>query len=198
MNGHTSELKYTVGKVEQIPNDNLFQIIMSGRSNVGKSSLINTLLVRNKLARVSSTPGKTITINYYLIDKSFYFTDLPGYGFAKRPYCEKEQWSKLVDSYFGTVTNEKKNSACVLQLIDLKVGPTADDIQMLDFLNYTELPYFIVATKTDKLNQTEKAKAVERLSTCEHIKPQTPIILFSSLKNIGVKEVWNEIYKFVK
>lgn len=196
MNNHNSELKYTVGRIDQLPYDGIKQIALSGRSNVGKSSLINSLLNRNKLARVSSTPGKTITINMYYVDKSFYFADLPGYGFAKRPLEEKAQWSKLVDGYFAS-QSENPTIAAVIQLIDLKVGPTADDIQMLEYLNYAEIPYFIVATKADKLNISGKKTALKQLVECPYIKEDTVIIPFSSLKGIGIGEVWSQIKKYL-
>ena len=156
------------------------QIALSGRSNVGKSSLLNKLVGRKSLARVSGSPGKTITINFYLIDKRFYIVDLPGYGFAKRAPADKEKWSKLTDSYFtsGQMT-------AVAQLIDLKVGPTADDELMLDFMNQSEIPYFIIATKLDKLNKTERKAALEALRANPLIKPDAAIIPFSALTGEG-------------
>ncbi len=194
---HTAELKYTIGRLDQLPCDDRKQFVLSGRSNVGKSSLINTLLNRNKLARISSVPGKTITINMYLVDQSFYFSDLPGYGFAKRPYSEKEQWSKLVDGFLGKVGDKSVNACAVIQLIDLKVGPTKDDIQILDYLNYYEIPYFIVATKSDKLNVGDKNKALSALQNCEYIREGTTIIPFSALKNTGTSEIWTEINRYL-
>ena len=194
---HSAELKYTIGNISQLPSDDRKQFVLSGRSNVGKSSLINTLLNRNKLARISSVPGKTITINMYLVDQSFYFSDLPGYGFAKRPYAEKEQWSRLVDGFLGRVADKSVNASAVIQLIDLKVGPTKDDIQILDYLNYYEIPYFIVATKADKLNVGDKAKAIKALEACEYIREGTTIIPFSALKNSGTSEIWAEINKYL-
>lgn len=194
---HSAELKYTIGNLTQMPTDERKQFILSGRSNVGKSSLINTLLNRNKLARISSVPGKTITINMYLVDCSFYFTDLPGYGFAKRPYAEKEQWSRLVDGFLGKVSGKSVNACAVIQLIDLKVGPTKDDIQILEYLNYYDIPYFVVATKSDKLNVGDRNKALERLSACEYIREGTSIIPFSALKNTGTSEIWTEINRYL-
>lgn len=194
---HSAELKYTIGNLSQLPTDDRKQFVLSGRSNVGKSSLINTLLNRNKLARVSSVPGKTITINMYLVDSDFYFSDLPGYGFAKRPYEEKEKWSKLVDGFLAKVSDKSVNVCAVIQLIDLKVGPTKDDAQILEYLNYYDIPYFIVATKSDKLNVTEKAKALQKLVECEYIRAGTTVIPFSALKNIGISEIWTEINRYL-
>lgn len=197
MQNHSAELKFTIGRLDQLPNDQKMQFVLSGRSNVGKSSLINKLLNRNKLARISSVPGKTITINMYLIDGNFYFSDLPGYGFAKRPYAEKEKWSKLVDGFLKKISDKSIPVATVIQLIDLKVGPTADDLQIIDYLNYYSIPYFIVATKSDKLNVTERKKAIDKLENCQQLREGTMIIPFSSLKGEGVNEVWSEIKKYL-
>lgn len=180
INFNNCELVMTAGLEKQFPRDGLMQIALSGRSNVGKSSLLNKLVGRKSLARVSGSPGKTITINFYLIDKRFYIVDLPGYGFAKRAPADKEKWSKLTDSYFtsGQMT-------AVAQLIDLKVGPTADDELMLDFMNQSEIPYFIIATKLDKLNKTERKAALEALRANPLIKPDAAIIPFSALTGEG-------------
>lgn len=180
INFNNCELVMTAGLEKQFPRDGLMQIALSGRSNVGKSSLLNKLVGRKSLARVSGSPGKTITINFYLIDKRFYIVDLPGYGFAKRAPADKEKWSKLTDSYFtsGQMT-------AVAQLIDLKVGPTADDELMLDFMNHSEIPYFIIATKLDKLNKTERKAALEALRANPLIKPDAAIIPFSALTGEG-------------
>ena len=180
INFNNCELVMTAGLEKQFPRDGLMQIALSGRSNVGKSSLLNKLVGRKSLARVSGSPGKTITINFYLIDKKVYIVDLPGYGFAKRAPADKEKWAKLTDSYFtsGQMT-------AVAQLIDLKVGPTADDELMLDFMNQSEIPYFIIATKLDKLNKTERKAALEALRANPLIKPDAAIIPFSALTGEG-------------
>lgn len=192
INFNNCELVMTAGLEDQFPKDGLPQIALSGRSNVGKSSLLNKLVGRKSLARVSSSPGKTITINFYLIDKKFYIVDLPGYGFAKRAPADKEKWSKLTDSYF---TSGRMNA--VAQLIDLKVGPTADDEMMLDFMNQNEIPYFLVTTKSDKLNKTDRHKALENLKNHPLIAADTTIIPFSALNGEGrddcVKAILSEI-----
>lgn len=183
INFNSCELTMTAGLEKQFPKDGLGQIALSGRSNVGKSSLINKLVGRKSLARVSGSPGKTITINFYLIDKSFYLVDLPGYGFAKRAPADKERWSKLTDSYFtmGKMT-------AVMQLIDLKVGPTADDEMMLDFMNQSGIRYIIVATKADKLNKTERKAALDSLLENPLIRPGTKIIPFSAQNGEGKED----------
>lgn len=184
VNFNNIELSVTAGLEKQFPSDGLVQIALSGRSNVGKSSLINKISGRKSLARVSGSPGKTITINFYSIDKKFYLVDLPGYGFAKRAPADKEKWSKLTDSYF-TAGNMK----AVVQLVDMKVGPTADDEMMLDFMNQSGIPYIVVATKADKLNKTDFNKAMSALRNHPYIAADAEIIPFSALDGKGKDEV---------
>ena len=193
LNLQKSALFISAGEPRQFPAHPVPQIALSGRSNVGKSSLINTLLGRKALARVSQAPGKTITVNFYDVDKKLFLVDLPGYGFAKRPPQEKEKWSALTDGYF-TANKNIDRVALVLQLIDLKVGPTRDDEMMLDYLSQTGLPFAVVATKADKLNKTEREKALAALATHPAIPTDTPVIPFSALKGEGKEEVWKTIF----
>ncbi len=180
-------LTMSAGFVKQFPKDRLPQVAFSGRSNVGKSSLINKILGRKSLARVSGSPGKTITVNFYQVDKKIYLVDLPGYGYAKRAGEDRQKWSELVEGYFnGGETDQLK---LVLQLVDMKVGPTVDDEMMLNWLNATGTPYIVVATKSDKLNATDKKKMEEFLHTHPLIKEGTEIIPFSSLSGEGLDRV---------
>ena len=186
-----TNLKITAGLKSQFPDDNKLQLALSGRSNVGKSSLINSLIGRKSLARVSSNPGKTITVNFYEVDGSFYLVDLPGYGFARRSAGEREKWSGLVNGYFDL--SRKEGKICgVLQLVDLKVGPTDDDMLMFDYLAKTGIPFFVVATKTDKLNKTDRVKALEKLYSTPGLK-NINIIPFSALNGEGKDEIRSEI-----
>ncbi|MBR5219697.1 MAG: YihA family ribosome biogenesis GTP-binding protein [Clostridia bacterium] len=185
INYQNVNLVMSAGFPEQFPKDNLPQIAFSGRSNVGKSSLINTLLGRKSLARVSGQPGKTITANFYNIDRQYYLVDLPGYGFAKRPDAEREKWSTLMGAYF----DNNPNLRLVVQLIDLKVGPTKDDDQMLSWLYETRTPYIIAATKADKLNVTDRKKNLALLSKDQMILEGTHVIAFSALKGDGRDEI---------
>ena len=185
INYQNVELVMSAGFPEQFPQDGLPQIAFSGRSNVGKSSLINALLGRKSLARVSGSPGKTITANFYNVDKKYYLVDLPGYGFAKRPDAEREKWSTLMGAYF----DQNPNLRLVVQLIDLKVGPTRDDDQMLSWLYETRTPYIIAATKADKLNVTERKLNLSSLCSDQMILEGTHVIAFSALRGEGRDEI---------
>ena len=189
-------LKISAGQPRQIPSDPIPQVAFSGRSNVGKSSLINTLLGRKSLARVSSAPGKTITINFYEVDKKLFLVDLPGYGFAKRTLEDKKQWSALTDGYFTSNKNIDRLSL-VIQLVDSRIGPTKDDEMMLDFLSASEIPFVVVATKTDKLNATERKKNLEAIAS-HPLVGGAPVIPFSSLKGEGKEELWRTILRYTK
>ncbi len=175
-------LKITAGLEKQFPKDKRPQIALSGRSNVGKSSLINKVIGRKNYARVSQSPGKTVTVNFYDVDSVFYLVDLPGYGFAKRTEAEKRKWSALTDSYF---TSEASSVTAVAQLVDLKVGLTADDKMMLNYLSEREIPHFVVATKSDKLNTTDKNRAIEALISDPYVANASAIIPFSALTGDG-------------
>ena len=194
LNIQNANLKISAGLPKQFPVDPRPQVTFSGRSNVGKSSLINSLLGRKSLARVSSAPGKTITINFYDVDKKLYLVDLPGYGFAKRNPEDKRKWSALTDGYFTQNKNIDRLSL-VIQLVDSRIPPTADDEMMLGFLRDAELPYVVVATKVDKLNATERKKNLEALRAHPLI-TDVPLIPFSSLKGEGKEELWKTIYRY--
>jgi GTP-binding protein len=192
LNIQNTNLRISAGLLRQFPGDPIPQIAFSGRSNVGKSSLINTLLGRKSLTRVSKMPGKTITINFYDVDKKMFFVDLPGYGFARRAPQEAAQWRELTDSYFTKNPNLDRLSL-VMQLIDSRVGPTEDDVMMLDFLRAANIPYVVIATKCDKLNATERKASETALASHPAIGADTPIIFFSSLKGDGKAAVWQQI-----
>ncbi len=182
-------LKITAGLPTQFPYDGKPQIALSGRSNVGKSSLINTLIGRKSLARVSSEPGKTITVNFYEVNGDFYLVDMPGYGYAKRSPEDKKKWSALTDGYYTKDGSHGKLKA-VAQLIDLKAGATENDLNMMEWLTESGLDWFIVATKADKLNKTDRQKALSKLS---ELVEGVDIIPFSSLKGEGKAEVLGRI-----
>ena len=198
LNTQNVNLKMTAGRKDQFPRDGLVQIALSGRSNVGKSSLINTLLGRKSFARTSSSPGKTITINFYEVDKKLYLVDLPGYGYAKRSGDSKRVWASLTNDYFEAGTMQM-----VFQLIDLKVGPTEDDYMMIEWLNANAIPYIVVATKADKLNTTNRNANFEALSTHPLLNPpyvpeKIPVIMFSSQNGTGKVDLLKILSDLVK
>lgn len=189
LNTQNVNLKMTAGFASQFPRDAIPQVALSGRSNVGKSSLINTLLGRKSLARVSATPGKTITVNFYEVDKKLFLVDLPGYGFAARNPADRDKWSALTDGYFTKNPNIDLVKG-VVQLIDSRAGITKDDAMMLDWMNQSGIYYIVVITKIDKLNKTQRAESIEKISSNPLIQEGTPIIPFSSLKGEGKQELW--------
>ncbi len=194
LNTQNVSLRISAGLPKQFPTDAIPQVAFSGRSNVGKSSLINTLLNRKSLARVSSAPGKTITVNFYDVDKKLFLVDMPGYGYAKRTAEDKKRWSELTDGYF-TKNKNIDLLHLVVQLVDSRMGPTADDEMMLDFLVQSEIPFVVVATKTDKLNATERKKNLSEIANHPLVAQGAGVIPFSSLKNEGRNELWSVIFK---
>ncbi len=192
LNVQNATLRMTAGDARQFPGDPIPHAAFSGRSNVGKSSLINTLMGRKSFARVSSSPGKTITVNFYDIDKQLFLVDLPGYGYAKRTFEEKKKWSALVDGFFTNNRNIDR-LRLVVQLVDARIGPTRDDEDMLDFLVQTEMPFIVVATKVDKLNATERRKNLEALRAHPLVAEASAVIPFSALKGEGKDDVWKAI-----
>ncbi|MEG1823027.1 MAG: ribosome biogenesis GTP-binding protein YihA/YsxC [Clostridiales bacterium] len=148
-----AEMAATVARPDQYPVDLGLDIVLAGRSNVGKSSLVNKLINRKNLARTSSSPGKTRTLNFYSINDAWYFVDLPGYGYAKVSHGEQNAFKKMVDGYFDCPRNK-----VVWQIVDLRHKPSAQDVQMSQYVHTMDIPYFIVATKADKISKNEQAK----------------------------------------
>lgn len=192
INVNNVTLSLTVGNQRQFPRDPKPEIALSGRSNVGKSSLINTLLGRKSLARVSSAPGKTITINYYNVDGKLYLVDLPGYGYAKRSMQSKRAWSTLTEDYF--LKNPSADAIkTVIQLIDIRTGPTDDDIMMINWMIDAEIPFIVVATKADKLSKSQLAAVLDDLDKNYFHGTGIEIIPFSSVTREGKEALWNKI-----
>ena len=192
MNFNNAQFEKAFAKLSQLDISNLPEICFSGRSNVGKSSLINKVLGRKAMARVSSKPGKTITINFYKVDV-IRLVDLPGYGYAKVAFAEKERWAELMEGYFGS----ERNIKMVFQLIDMRHPATDYDLSMLDFLEANGIPYTVILTKSDKLNkgETEKRLALikEELSD---FADNTEIIPFSAENGQGVERIREIIETF--
>lgn len=181
MNFSNVSFEYAFGTAEQMPESTMGEVCFSGRSNVGKSSLINRVLGRKNLARVSERPGKTVTINFYRLEK-MRLVDLPGYGYAKVADSERLRWADLMETYFGS----GRDIRMVFQLIDMRHEPSQYDLDMIDFLRRTELPFTVVLTKSDKLNKTEYTKSCERM---RRILGDDNFIPFSVLKGDGADEI---------
>ena len=166
--------------------DGLREIAFLGRSNVGKSSLLNSLLLRKALARTSNTPGRTQSINFFLVNESFYFTDLPGYGYARVSKSMRSDWGKMAEEYLG----ERDELALCIQLIDSRHKPSSLDIQLNEWLVFHGKPHMIVATKADKISRDELRKSI---SEAKKVLPGAKILPFSAKTSNGREQVWSEI-----
>lgn len=188
------EFVKSVASIDQIPKDGLKEVAFAGRSNVGKSSLINCLLNRKKLAKTSSTPGKTRYLNYFRINDRFYFVDLPGYGFAKVSRSERQQWRNLIEAFL----NENDNLKGVISIIDSRVGATDLDLQLLDWLKSLEVPVQVVATKADKLSKSAMAKQAGSLNRQLRDYTRGEIVPFSATKGTGKRELMAHILSLLE
>jgi len=184
LNYNKAEFTAAYGKFSQIPAPERIEIAFAGHSNVGKSTLINKLFNRKNLARVSSVPGKTATINFYGLE-NLYFVDLPGYGYAKVSKSEKERWAGLIEGYLSS----DRDIRLVFMLVDMRHAPTKDDIHMINYLIDTEMPFVLVLTKADKLNKTERAKRMEAFKDEIPCFEDIHSIPFSSQTFEGVEEL---------
>ena len=188
MNYNNAQFEKAFAKFSQLDVSDLPEICFCGRSNVGKSSLINKILGRKSIARVSSKPGKTITINFYKVD-SFRLVDLPGYGYAKVSFSERERWSELMEGYFKS----NRNIKMAFQLIDMRHPATDFDLSMLDFLSQMGIPYTVVLTKSDKLNKSETEKRLSLINEeLGEFAENTQIIPFS-VNNSNSSEILRKI-----
>lgn len=178
----------------QYPEGDRFEVAFVGRSNVGKSSLINTLTNRKKLVKVSGVPGKTRLINFFLINQEHFFVDLPGYGYAKVSKTEKEKWGKVMEEYLVKRGNLKK----IILLVDSRHKPTADDITMYNFIKHYEYEPIIVATKIDKLSKNEIYKNLKVIRDTLNLDSNEEIFKFSSLKRTGIEELLDKIFEGVE
>lgn len=193
MNYNNSVFEKAYGTFSQLEDSNLPEVCFSGRSNVGKSSLINKILNRKALARVSTKPGKTVTINFYRIDDKIRLVDLPGYGYAKVPFSEKNRWSELMEGYF----NSGRNIKMVFQLVDMRHPATDFDISMLDFLSQMNIPYTVILTKSDKLNKTEYNERISLInSELQGYIDNVRVIPFSAKSGEGTEEIRSIIEEF--
>ena len=185
MEFQNAEFKAAYGTFSQLPKSDRIEIAFAGRSNVCKSSLINRVFGRRALARVSSVPGKTQTINFYGLE-NVNFVDLPGYGYAKVSKSEKERWRELIGGYFA---DSERDIALVFSLIDMRHPPSKDDLVMLDYLIDNEIPFCVVLTKADKLKKTERAERMEAFKTELPMYDQLTVIPFSAMTDEGVEDI---------
>ena len=184
MNYHRAQFLCAYGISSQLPPSDRIEIAFAGRSNVGKSTAINKIFSRKNLARVSAVPGKTATINFYGVE-NIHFVDLPGYGYAKVAKSEKHRWSELIEGYFA----QDRNLQLVMQLVDMRHPASALDVQMVEFLIAHELPFIVLLTKSDKLNQTKRKERLARIREELPCGDQLTIIPFSGETGEGVDEV---------
>ncbi|PLR68317.1 MULTISPECIES: ribosome biogenesis GTP-binding protein YihA/YsxC [Bacillaceae] len=188
----SSEIVISAVKPDQYPDLDLPEIALAGRSNVGKSSFINKLLNRKNLARTSSKPGKTQTLNFYIINEVLHFVDVPGYGYAKVSKSERDAWGKMIETYF---TKRRQLCAAVL-LVDLRHAPSKDDVMMYEFLKHYEIPVIVVATKADKIPKGKWQKHMKVVRETLNKDPDDPLICFSSETGQGKVEAWSMIEQY--
>ena len=193
INFNKAEFTAAAGISSQLPLSDKPEVIFSGRSNVGKSSLINRLVNRKSLARVSATPGKTATINFFDVDK-FCLVDLPGYGYAKVSHSERDRWGELMEGYFA----QDRNFCLVVQIVDMRHPPTQDDLNMIDFLYSNGFNFIIVLTKKDKLKKTAQKQSLERLNEILADYEGIEYYPFSALNGEGTDDIRNSICRYVE
>jgi len=188
-----AEIVISAVKPEQYPNSTLPEFALAGRSNVGKSSFINKMINRKNLARTSSKPGKTQTLNFFLINDSLYFVDVPGYGFAKVSKKEREAWGRMIETYLTT----RKQLRAVVLIVDLRHSPTNDDVMMYEFLKHYEIPAVIIATKADKIPKGKWQKHLKVVRETLKVVESDPVIIFSSETGQGKDEAWGVLESFM-
>lgn len=186
-------LETVCGITSKVPETDKPEIAFAGKSNVGKSSLINGLMNRKALARTSSSPGKTQTINFYNINDQMYLVDLPGYGYAKVSRAEQEKWGKMIERYL----HGSKQLKAVFLLIDIRHDPSANDRMMYDWINHQGFQPIIIATKLDKIKRSQLQKQVKLIRTGLGVPEQVPVLPYSSLTKQGREEIWEYMEQFI-
>ena len=189
MEVHNVELTISAVRPEQYPQDNLPEIALAGRSNVGKSSLINTLINRKKLARTSSQPGKTQTLNFYNVEHQLNFVDVPGYGYARASKQDREKWGAMIEKYFA----QRQQLAGVISLVDSRHAPTQLDQQMIEFIHYYQFPLLVVGTKIDKIPRSRRNQSESVIRKTLQLTADDQLVLFSAVDRTGKDDVWRWI-----
>ena len=191
MDVHNVELVISAVRPAPYPETELPEFALAGRSNVGKSSFINKLIGRKSMARISSKPGKTQTLNFYKIEEELFFVDVPGYGYAKVSKTEREAWGKMIETY---ITSREQLRA-VIQIVDLRHAPSKDDQMMYDFMKHYNMPCIIIATKADKIPKGKWDKHKKIVRETLDMEKGDPLIVFSSETGLGKDEAWKQIEK---
>ncbi|MBF2543209.1 ribosome biogenesis GTP-binding protein YihA/YsxC [Listeria seeligeri] len=189
MDVNNVELIISAVRPEQYPETDIPEYALAGRSNVGKSSFINTMIRRKSMARISQKPGKTQTLNFYKIEEALFFVDVPGYGFAKVSKTEREKWGVMIETYITS----REQLRGVIQIVDLRHKPTEDDRMMYEFLKYYEIPVIVVATKADKIPRRKWHKNAKIVRETLDFDPDDKFVLFSSETKMGKDEAWQYI-----
>ena len=192
VNTHNADILLSAANKSHYPQDDIPEVALAGRSNVGKSSFINTMLNRKNLARTSGKPGKTQLLNFFNIDDKLRFVDVPGYGYARVSKKEREKWGKMIEEYLTT----RENLRAVVSLVDLRHEPSADDVQMYEFLKYYEIPVILVATKADKIPRVKWNKHESMIKKKLDFDKTDTFIIFSSVNKTGVEEAWHAIFDY--
>lgn len=189
INTHNAEILLSAANKSHYPQDEIPEIALAGRSNVGKSSFINTLLNRKNLARTSGKPGKTQLLNFFNIDDKLRFVDVPGYGYAKVSKTERAKWGKMIEEYLTS----RENLRAVVSLVDVRHEPSTDDVQMYEFLKYYEIPVIVVATKADKIPRGKWNKHESIIKKKLDFDKNDDFIVFSSVNKDGLDAAWDAI-----
>ena len=189
INTHNADILLSAANKSNYPQDEIPEVALAGRSNVGKSSFINTLLNRKNLARTSGKPGKTQLLNFFNIDDKLRFVDVPGYGYARVSKKEREKWGRMIEEYLTS----RENLKAVVSLVDFRHEPSADDVQMYEFLKYYEIPVILVATKADKIPRGKWNKHESIIKKKLDFDPADTFIVFSSVTREGLEKSWDAI-----
>lgn len=191
---HYADITISAVSPSQYPDEGMPEIVLAGRSNVGKSSFINTMVNRKSLARTSGKPGKTRTLNFFNIEHELFFVDVPGYGYAQVSNSEQEKWGVMMNEYFAT----REELVLGILLVDFRHEPTSLDIQMYDFFKYFDIPVLVVATKSDKIKKSKHNKHTSMIKKTLELEPGDTFYTFSSVTKEGRKEIWNEIIAYTR
>ncbi|BAW90592.1 YihA family ribosome biogenesis GTP-binding protein [Staphylococcus capitis] len=193
INPNNIELIISAVQEAQYPETNLSEVALSGRSNVGKSTFINSMIGRKNMARTSQQPGKTQTLNFFNIDEQLIFVDVPGYGYAKVSKAQREKFGKMIEEYL----TQRENLRLVIQLVDLRHNPTEDDVLMYNYLKHFDIPTLVICTKEDKIAKGKVQKHLKNIKDKLELEPEDSIISYSSIKNNKQQPIWDLISTYL-